>query len=106
MVLGMASIGFGVGIIFPSSSNLLFTDISRDKQPDASAVMNTLNNLSTSMGTAILGLILLMGTYNALSVLKLIGGMTNAFYAIAIMLFFGIIISQFIPPYKRTNNKI
>ncbi len=86
MVLGMASIGFGVGIIFPSSSNLLFTDISRDKQPDASAVMNTLNNLSTSMGTAILGLILLMGTYNASSVLKLIGGMTNAFYAIAIML--------------------
>ncbi len=106
MVLGMASIGFGVGIIFPSSSNLLFTDISRDKQPDASAVMNTLNNLSTSMGTAILGFILLMGTYNALSVLKLIGGITNAFYVIVIMLVFGIIISQFIPPYKRTNNKI
>lgn len=106
LVLGMASIGFGVGIIFPSSSYLLFTNISRDKQPDASAAMNTLNNLSTSMGTAILGLILLMGTYNALSVLKLIGGITNAFYAIAIMLFVGIIISQFIPPYKRTDNKI
>jgi hypothetical protein len=58
------------------------------------------------MGTAILGLILLMGSYNALSILKLIGGMTNAFYAIVIMLFFGIIISQFIPPYKGTNNKI
>jgi MFS family permease len=101
----MASIGFGVGIIFPSSSYLLFTNISRDKQPDASAAMNTLNNLSTSMGTAILGLILLMGTYNALSVLKLIGGITNAFYAIAIMLFIGIIISQFIPPYKLTDNK-
>jgi MFS family permease len=105
LVLGMASIGFGVGIIFPSSSYLLFTNISRDKQPDASAAMNTLNNLSTSMGTAILGLILLMGTYNALSVLKLIGGITNAFYAIAIMLFIGIIISQFIPPYKLTDNK-
>jgi MFS family permease len=106
LVLGMALIGFGVGIIFPSSSYLLFTNISRDKQPDASAAMNTLNNLSTSMGTAILGLILLMGTYNALSVLKLIGGITNAFYAIAIMLFIGIIISQFIPPYKLTDNKI
>ena len=105
LVLGMASIGFGVGIIFPSSSYLLFTNISRDKQPDASAAMNTLNNLSTSMGTAILGLILLMGTYNALSVLKLIGGITNAFYAIAILLFIGIIISQFIPPYKQTDNK-
>ena len=105
LVLGMASIGFGVGIIFPSSSYLLFTNISHDKQPDASAAMNTLNNLSTSMGTAILGLILLMGTYNALSVLKLIGGITNAFYAIAILLFIGIIISQFIPPYKRTDNK-
>ena len=58
------------------------------------------------MGTAILGFILLMGTYNALSVLKLIGGITNAFYVIVIMLVFGIIISQFIPPYKRTNNKI
>ncbi len=76
-------------------------DISRDKQPDASAVMNTINNLTGSMGTAILGLILLMGTINALSILKIVGGIINAFYVIAIMLIIGIIISQFIPSYNK-----
>lgn len=105
IVVGASLINLGAGIIFPHSSNLVFTDISRDKQPDGSAVMNTLNNLTGSMGTAILGLILLMGTLNALSVEKLVSGMTNAFYAVTILLILGIIISQFIPPIKITDNK-
>ncbi len=42
-----------------------------------------------------------MGTINALSILKLVGGMINAFYAIAMMLFTGIIIAAFIPSYTR-----
>ncbi len=104
IVVGTSLIGLGAGIIFPHSSNLTFSGISRDKQPDASAVMNTNNNLTGSMGPAILGLILLMGTFNALSVEKLVGGIINAFYVIAILLLFGIITAQFIPAIQKTDN--
>lgn len=69
---GLALIGLGVGIISPHLSNLAFLCITQDKQPDASAIWNTNSNLNSSMGTAILGLILLMGTFNALSVEKLV----------------------------------
>ena len=52
------------------------------------------------MGTAILGLILLMGTFNVLSVEKLVSGIINAFYVIIIILFLGLIITQFVQPKK------
>ncbi len=97
IILGVSLIGLGVGILAPHSSNLTFYNISQDKQPDASAVRSTNSNLTSSIGTAILGLILLMGTFNGLSAEKLVGGMTNAFYTIVILLLVGIIVSQFIP---------
>lgn len=101
IVLGMAFIGLGAGIIFPHSSNFLFADISHDKQPDASAVMNTINNLTGSLGPAILGLILLGGAVSALSIENLVVGMVNTFYAIIIIILLGIIISQFVPAQKK-----
>lgn len=52
------------------------------------------------MGTAILGLILLMGTFNALSVEKLVSGMINAFHVITIILLLGIVITQLVQPKK------
>jgi hypothetical protein len=95
-MLGVSLIGLGVGIIAPHGSNLTFSQVSHDKQPDASAIRSTNSNLNTSVGTAIFGLILLMGATNALSVEKLMGGLLNAFYVIAILLFLGLIMSQFI----------
>jgi hypothetical protein len=53
------------------------------------------------VGTAIFGLILLMGVSNALTVEKLLGGLLNSFYLIVILLFLGLIMSQFIQPYKK-----
>jgi hypothetical protein len=94
-------IGLGVGIIAPHGSNLAFSQISHDKQPDASAIRSTNSNLNTSVGTAIFGLILLMGVSNALTVEKLLGGLLNSFYLIVILLFLGLIMSQFIQPYKK-----
>ncbi len=96
IMLGVSLIGLGVGIIAPHGSNLTFSQVSHDKQPDASAIRSTNSNLNTSVGTAIFGLILLMGATNALSVEKLMGGLLNAFYVIAILLFLGLIMSQFI----------
>ena len=101
IALGLALIGLGGGIISPHLSNLGFSKIGREKQPDASAVWNTNSNLNSAMGTAILGLILLMGVTNAFSLERLVAGMVDAFYVITIILFVGIIVSQFIKPYQR-----
>jgi MFS family permease len=103
ILIGIALIGLGVGIIAPHGSNLAFSQISHDKQPDASAIRSTNSNLNTSVGTAIFGIILLMGVSNALSVEKLLGGLLNSFYVMALLLIFGLIMAQFVKPY--TKNK-
>ena len=96
IILGISLIGLGLGIIAPHGSNLAFSQISHDKQSDASAIRSTNSNLNTSVGTAIFGFILLMGTTNALSVEKLTNGLLNAFYVIVIIFLLGLIMSQFI----------
>ena len=96
IILGISLIGLGLGIIAPHGSNLAFSQISHDKQSDASAIRSTNSNLNTSVGTAIFGFILLMGTTNALSVEKLTSGLLNAFYVIVIIFLLGLIMSQFI----------
>ena len=87
----------------PHGSHLAFSQISHDKQPDASAIRSTNSNLNTSVGTAIFGIILLMGATNALSVEKLLGGLLNAFYVIVALLIFGLIMAQFVKPYTRNK---
>lgn len=101
IIIGISLIGLGIGIIAPHASNLTFYHISREQQPDASAIRSTNSNLTSSMGTAILGLILLTGSTNTLSIEKLVGGMMNAFYIIIILLLTGILVSQFIQPYHK-----
>jgi MFS family permease len=103
ILIGIALIGLGVGVIAPHGSHLAFSQISHDKQPDASAIRSTNSNLNTSVGTAIFGIILLMGATNALSVEKLLGGLLNAFYVIAALLIFGLIMAQFVKPYTRNK---
>jgi DHA2 family methylenomycin A resistance protein-like MFS transporter len=103
ILIGIALIGLGVGIIAPHGSNLAFSQISHDKQPDASAIRSTNSNLNTSVGTAIFGIILLMGVSNALSVEKLLGGLLNSFYLMALLLIFGLIMAQFVKPYNKNK---
>ena len=100
IILGIATIGLGLGIIAPHGSTYAFSEISHDKQPDASAIRSTNSNLNTSVGTAIFGLILLMGATNALSVEQLTNGLLNSFYVIVMVFFLGIIMSQFIKPHN------
>ncbi len=98
ILIGISLIGLGVGVIAPHGSNLAFSQISHDKQPDASAIRSTNSNLNTSVGTAIFGIILLMGATNTLNVEKLLGGLLNSFYVIAILLLTGLIMAQFVKP--------
>jgi MFS family permease len=103
ILIGISLIGLGVGVIAPHGSNLAFSQISHDKQPDASAIRSTNSNLNTSVGTAIFGIILLMGASNALNVEKLLGGLLNSFYVIAILLLTGLIMAQFVKPYTKNR---
>ncbi len=65
MVPGIFLLGVGMGIVFPHSANEIFYAARRDQQPDASGIMNTGINLGSSLGTAILGLILILGGFSS-----------------------------------------
>ena len=54
-----------MGIVFPHSANAIFSVARRDQQPDASGIMNTGINLGSSLGTAVLGLILILGSFGS-----------------------------------------
>jgi len=64
MVPGIFMLGVGMGIVFPHSANEIFFAARQDQQPDASGIMNTGINLGSSLGTAILGLVLILGGFS------------------------------------------
>lgn len=66
MMPGILLLGIGMGIVFPHSANVIFAVAHRDQQPDASGVMNTGINLGSSMGTAVLGVVLILGSFGSL----------------------------------------
>lgn len=66
MVPGIALLGVGMGIVFPHSANEIFSVARRDQQPDASGIMNTGINLGSSLGTAVLGVVLILGSFSGL----------------------------------------
>ena len=66
MLPGIFLLGVGMGIVFPHSANVIFSVARHDQQPDASGIMNTGINLGSSMGTAVLGVILILGSFSGL----------------------------------------
>jgi Na+/melibiose symporter-like transporter len=65
MVPGIFMLGVGMGIVFPHTANEIFFAARKEQQPDASGIMNTGINLGSSLGTAILGLILILGGFSS-----------------------------------------
>lgn len=68
MMPGILLLGIGMGLVFPHSANVIFAVARDDQQPDASGVMNTGINLGTALGTAVLGVILIIGGFSSLGV--------------------------------------
>ncbi|WP_420830721.1 MFS transporter [Methanobacterium spitsbergense] len=66
MFPGIFLLGVGMGIVFPHSANVIFSVAKRDQQPDASGIMNTGINLGSSLGTAVLGVVLILGSFSGL----------------------------------------
>lgn len=66
IIPGTLFLGMGLGLALPLTANIILSSASSDKQSDASGIMSTSANLGSSMGTAIIGVILIIGTINGL----------------------------------------
>jgi hypothetical protein len=56
----------GLGLALPLTANVILSSVSSDKQADATGIMSTSSNLGSATGTALIGIILLLGTMNGL----------------------------------------
>jgi EmrB/QacA subfamily drug resistance transporter len=66
IIPGTLFLGMGLGLALPLTANIILSDASSDEQSDASGIMSTSANLGSSMGTAVIGIILIFGTINGL----------------------------------------
>jgi EmrB/QacA subfamily drug resistance transporter len=73
MTPGFAMFGFGVGLIFGQASNLTLSAVSVQQAGEASGVTNTLRSLGQTLGSAIIGAVLI----SSLST-NLVNGVNNS----------------------------
>ncbi|OPY27768.1 MAG: hypothetical protein A4E27_00469 [Methanobacterium sp. PtaU1.Bin242] len=73
--------GVGLGLLLSQLANLTMSAAREDQETDASGLFNSFDNLGYSVGTALLGVLLLVGTYGGLTASieesGLAGNMTN-----------------------------
>jgi MFS family permease len=66
LVPGSLILGVGLGLAFPVTTNIVLSSADDTKQSDASGILSTCSSLGSSMGTAIIGLVLILGVINGL----------------------------------------
>jgi EmrB/QacA subfamily drug resistance transporter len=59
-------LGMGLGLALPLTANIIMSSVSEDEQTNASGIMSTSSSLGTSMGTALIGVVLILATLNGL----------------------------------------
>jgi Na+/melibiose symporter-like transporter len=65
-VPGTLLLGMGLGIALPLTANIILSSVHSREQSDAAGLMSTSASLGSSMGTAVIGLVLILGTLNGL----------------------------------------
>jgi EmrB/QacA subfamily drug resistance transporter len=68
LIPGTLLLGIGLGLALPITGNIILSSAGSDKQSDASGIMSTSASLGSSMGTAIIGIILILGVINGIYV--------------------------------------
>jgi len=68
IVPGTLLLGIGLGLALPITGNIVLSSAGADKQSDASGIISTSASLGSSMGTAIIGIILIIGVINGIYV--------------------------------------
>jgi predicted MFS family arabinose efflux permease len=66
IIPGTVIFGIGVGLLLSQLTNLTMSAVRKDQEIDASGFLNTAKNLDYSVGTALIGVILLVGIFNGL----------------------------------------
>ena len=65
IIPGTVIFGLGVGLLLSQLTNLTMSAVRRDQEIDASGFLNTAKNLGYSVGTALIGVLLLVGIFDA-----------------------------------------
>jgi len=68
IIPGTLLLGIGLGLALPITGNIVLSSAGDDKQSDASGILSTSASLGTSMGTAIIGIVLILGIINGIYV--------------------------------------
>ncbi len=66
--VGMALFGTGFGLIFSQITNLAMSDVDEHQQADASGIFNSQKQLGLSLGTAMVGAMLVLGMISGIAV--------------------------------------
>lgn len=67
LVPGTVVFGIGIGLLLSQLTNLTMSAAGEDNETDASGLLNCFKNLGYSMGTALIGVLLLLGILGGLS---------------------------------------
>ncbi len=67
LIPGTLLLGIGLGLALPITGNIVLSSAGADKQSDASGIISTSASLGSSMGTAIIGIILILGIINGIN---------------------------------------
>jgi EmrB/QacA subfamily drug resistance transporter len=66
IIPGTLLLGIGLGLALPITGNIVLSSAGADEQSDASGIISTSASLGSSMGTAIIGIILILGIINGI----------------------------------------
>jgi EmrB/QacA subfamily drug resistance transporter len=66
IIPGTVIFGLGVGLLLSQLTNLTMSAVRKDQEIDASGFLNTAKNLGYAVGTALIGVLLLVGVFNGL----------------------------------------
>ena len=67
IVPGTVVFGIGIGFLLSQLTNLTMSAARSDQETDASGFLNAFKNLGYSMGTALIGVLLLLGIFSGLT---------------------------------------
>ncbi|MFY9638154.1 MAG: MFS transporter, partial [Methanobacterium sp.] len=68
LIPGTLLLGIGLGLALPITGNIVLSSAGADKQSDASGILSTSASLGSSMGTAVIGIVLILGIINGIYV--------------------------------------
>jgi len=66
LILGLAIFGTGIGLLLSQLTNITMSSAGAEREAEASGLLNTSKNLGYSLGTALIGVLLIIGVFGGL----------------------------------------